>query len=170
MRLRGSRGVSRSQGAVALVIVGALAFGLYIAFLAWSSSSLPVKERPFGDYATVVSAQFNGTEIYYKVEWNAGSGFLPLYAQITSPQTDEANSPVCDLGLSSVAQGQLLDLPFAVTAPKQALASVDLSIAVRQTSNMTEFTIVYHIGQIAAQPGTIPPSHFACSQPASTNM
>lgn len=170
MKVGSPRGVSRAQGGLALVIVAAVAFSLYIGYLAWSGSSFPVKERPFGDYATVVSTQFNGTEIYYGVEWNTSSGFVPLYAQITSPQTDEANSPVCGLDLSAATRGQMLDLPFAITAPKQSLASVDLAIAVRQASNMTEFTIVYHIDQINAQPGKIVPSNFACSQPAGSSM
>ena len=170
MKLRRSRGVSRTRLAVALVICGAVAFSLYLGYIAWSSSSFPVKEKPFGDYASVVTTEFNGTELYYKVQWNAANGFLPLYAQITSPQTDEANSPVCDLGLNTVVAGQMLDMPFGISAPKQALASVDLAIAVRATSNLTEFTIVYHIDQIIANPGKITPSNFACTQPAGSNM
>jgi len=165
-----SRGVSRAGAVIAVVILGATVFGLYLAFIAWTSSSFPVETKPFSDYATVVSTQFNGTELYYKVEWNSTSGLLPLYAQITSPQTDEANSPVCSLGLSTVAAGQMIDLPFGIAAPKQTLASVDLAIAVGPSPNSPQFTIDYSIAQISAQPGDITPSNYACTQPASSNM
>lgn len=170
MKLGRSRGVSWAGAAVIIVICGAVAFSLYLAFVAWSGSSFPTQEKPFADYAAVVSTQFNGTEIYYRVEWNSTGALVPLYAQITSPQTDEANSPVCDLGMSSVTAGQMIDMPFAITAPKQALASVDLAIAVGAAPNQPQFTIVYHIDQIGAQPGNITPSNFACSQPAGSNM
>jgi hypothetical protein len=170
LRFGRSRGLSRAGAVIAVVISGAVVFGLYLAFVAWSSSSFPTAEKPFSDYATVVSTQFNGTELYYRVEWNSTSGLVPLYAQITSPQTDEANSPVCDLGLGSVASGQMLDLPFGIAAPKQTLASVDLAIAVGASPNSPKFTIVYHIDQINAQPGKITPSNFACTQQASSNM
>jgi hypothetical protein len=170
MRFRRSRGVSRAGAVVAIVILGAAAFGLYLAFIAWTSSSFPTATRPFAEYATVVSTQFNGTELFYRVVWNSTSGLVPLYAQITSPQTDEANSPVCDLGLASVANGQMLDLPFGIVAPKQTLASVDLAIAVGTSPNSPKFTIVYHIDQINALPGKITPSNYACTQPASSNI
>jgi hypothetical protein len=165
-----ARGVSRAGAVVALVICGAAAFSLYLAYIAWTSSSFPVQEKPFGDYAAVMTTQFNGTELYYRVEWNSTSGLIPLFAQITSPQTNEANSPVCNLGLSSVSRGQMLDLPFGIAAPKQTLASVDLAIAVGANANAPQFTIVYHIDQISANPGDITPSNFACTQPASSNM
>ena len=170
MKTRRARGVSRARAAVLLVICGAVVFGLYLAYIAWSTSSFPVQEKPFSDYASVVATQFNGTELYYRVEWNSSSGLIPLFAQITSPQTDEANSPVCDLGLTTVAQGQMLDLPFGIAAPKQTLASVDLAIAVGTNPNSPQFTIVYHVDQINANPGDISPSNYACTQPASSNM
>ncbi len=170
MKFRRTPGISRGGAVIAVVIVGAVAFGLYLAYVAWSGSSFPVATRPFAEYATVSSAQFNGTELLYKVVWNSSSGLLPLYSQITSPETDEANSPVCGLGLGSVAPGQVIYLPFGIPAPKQTLASVDLAIAVGSNPNSPQFTIVYHIDQISAQPGTMVPSNYACSQPASSNM
>jgi len=170
MRFGRSRGISRVRLAIVVVICGAVAFSLYLAYLAWSTSSFPVQEKPFSDYAAVVATQFNGTELAYRVEWNSSSGLIPLYAQITSPQTDEANSPVCGLGLSSVTPGQMLDLPFGIAAPKQTLASVDLAIAVGTNPNSPQFTIVYHIDQINANPGDITPSNYACTQPASSQM
>jgi len=170
MKLGRSRAISAVKMAVVIVICGSVAFGLYLAYLAWSTSSFPVQEKPFSDYAAVVSTQFNGTELAYRVEWNSTSGLVPLYAQITSPTTDEANSPVCGLGLTSVAQGQMLDLPFGIAAPKETLASVDLAIAVGTNPNSPQFTIVYHIDQINANPGDITPSNYACTQPASSDM
>jgi len=170
MRFRSSRGVSQSGAVVAVVILGATAFGLYLAYIAWTNSSFPTATQPFNEYAAVVSTQFNGTEIFYRVEWNSTSGLLPLYAQITSPQTDEANSPVCGIGLSAVTSGQMINLPFGIAAPKEALASVDLAIAVGTNPNSPQFTIVYHIDQINAQPGDITPSNYACTEPASSDM
>ncbi len=170
MRYRRSRGISRAGAVILVVILGATAFGLYLAFIAWTSSSFPTATKPFGEYASVVTTQFNGTELYYRVQWNSTSGLLPLYAQIASPETDEANSPVCSLGLNSVTAGQMIDLPFGIAAPKQTLASVDLYIAVGASSNSPQFTIDYHIDQINAQPGNITPSNYACTQPASSNM
>lgn len=170
MNLGRSRGLSRGGAAIAIVIIGATAFGLYLGYLAWSTSSFPTASKPFGDYASVVSAQFNGTEILYRVEWNSTSSLIPLYAQITSPETDEANSPVCGLGLSSVRAGQMLDLPFGIAAPEQSIGSVDLAIAVGANANSPQFTITYHIDQITAQPGDLTPSNYACTQPAGSNM
>lgn len=103
--------------------------------------------------------------MYFKLRWTSSGNFTPLYAQITSPSSDEANSPVCDLGIGSVVTGQTLDLPFGTGAPASALSNVDLSIAVRANANMTEFTIVHTVAQINAQPGTISPSNYACEQP-----
>jgi len=170
MKIRRSRGVSPVRVAVVLVICGAVVFSLYLAYIAWSTSSFPVQQQPFSDYATVVTTQFNGTELYYEVEWNSTSNLLPLFAQITSPQTDEANSPVCGLGLTSVSQGQMLQLPFGIAAPKETLASVDLAIAVGTNPNSPQFTITYHIDSINANPGDIKTSNYACTQPAGSDM
>ena len=170
MRFGESRAITRTGAVVAVVLVGATAFGLYLGYLAWTGSSFPTATEPFSDYATVLATQFNGTEIYYKIEWNSTSGLLPLYAQIASPQTDEANSPVCALGLTAVAAGQTIDLPFGIAAPKQTLASVDLYIAVGPNAKTPRFTIDYHIDQISADPGKIVPSNYACTQPASSAM
>jgi hypothetical protein len=163
-------GISRSGAIILVVILGATVFGLYLGYLAWTGSSFPTATRPFSEYASVVTTQFNGTELYYKVEWNSASGLLPLYAQITSPETDEANSPVCSLGLNTVATGQMIDLPFGIAAPKETLASVDLAIAVGTSQNSPQFTITYHIDSINANPGNIIPSNYACTEPASSNM
>ncbi|MDV3243818.1 MAG: hypothetical protein LYZ66_01430 [Nitrososphaerales archaeon] len=129
-----------------------------------------MQQRPFANFAAVTATEFNGTEIYFRLQWNSSGNFTPLYAQITSPSSDEANSPVCDLRVSSVVRGQSLDLPFATGAPSTSLTNVDLAIAVRANTNMTEFTIVYHVGQINAQPGMITPSGYACSQPPAPPM
>lgn len=170
MRFRKSRALSPAGAVVVAVIIGSTAFGLYLAYIAWTNSSFPTATRPFDDYASVVSTQFNGTELFYRVEWNSTSGLLPLYAQIASPETDEANSPVCSLGLSNLTVGQMINLPFGIAAPKESLASVDLYIAVGTNQNSPQFTIDYHIDQISAQPGNIAPSNYACTEPASSDM
>ncbi len=165
MRVGRPRAIGRTKAIVLAAIVGAVLFSAYLGFLEYTNDSFPVKEKPFADYAVVQATQFNGTELYFKLGWTSSGNFTPMYAQITSPSSDEANSPVCDLGLRSVVKGQTLDLPFGVSAPTTALSSVDLAIAVRANANMTEFTIVYHVAQINAQTGNISPSNYACEQP-----
>lgn len=168
---RRARGVGLARVAVVAAIAGATMFGLYLGYLAYTNDSFPVQQKPFGDYASVVSATFNGTEIYFRVEWTAGSGFTPLYAQVTSPTSDAANTPVCGLNLTSVSQGQMIDMPFAISgATSTSLSSVDLAIAVRSSSNMTQFTIVYHLDTVPAQSGNIQPSDYACEQPQGSFM
>jgi hypothetical protein len=168
--VRHAGAVSSARAAIALALAATVAFSFYLAYVAWSSSSFPVQEKPLADYAAVASIQFNGTELYFKIQWKASTDFVPRYAQITSAQTDSANSPVCDIGLGPVATGQMIDMPFTITSPKQTLASVDLEIAIRVGSTMTEFTIVHHLDQIDARPGNILPSEFACSQPTPANL
>src|SRR5271157_3768343 len=133
--MRRSSGMARANAIVAAVIIAALVFSVYLGYLEWTNSSFPTQEKPFADYAAVTETVFNGTILDYRVQWNSSGNFLPLYAQITSDSTDEANSPVCDVGVTSITRGQMLDLPFAIAAPKESLASVDLSIAVRANSN-----------------------------------
>ena len=105
------------------MLVGALAFGLFLAYLEYQNQSFPATQKPFSDYATVVASEFNGTEVYFKVEWTTSGNFTPLYAQIGS-SVDAANSPVCDLGIASLSKGQTVDLPFATTSPEGALSDV----------------------------------------------
>jgi hypothetical protein len=155
---------------VIAAIVGATAFGLFLGYLAYTNDSFPAQQRPFGDYAKVVSMAFNGTEFYFRVEWTASSDFTPLFAQLTSPSSDAANTPVCGLNLTSIVKGQFVDLPFAISTPSTSLSNVDLAIAVRANSNSTEFTIVYHVDSVVAQPGKIYPSNFACLEPRGSNM
>lgn len=147
---------------VIIAVVGAVAFGVVLGFLELQNDSFPTATKPFGDYATVVTSAFNGTEVYFRLEWTSSGNFTPMYAQITS-DTDIANSPVCQLGISSVSKEQTIDMPFAIAGTTSALADLDLSIAVKANSNSTEFTIQYQVGQWQAQPGDIVPSTYACS-------
>lgn len=145
------------------MLVGALAFGLFLAYLEYENQSFPAAEKPFSNYATVIASEFNGTEVYFNVEWTTSGNFTPLYAQMVST-VDAANSPVCGLGITSLSKGQTIDLPFATTGPASALSDVQLFIAVRADTNMSEFTIQYQMGQVIAQPGNITPSTYACSE------
>jgi hypothetical protein len=157
-------GWSRTKTVVAVALVGALAFGLFLGYLEYENLSFPAATKPFGQYAQVVAWTFNGTEMYYKVMWTTQGNFTPLYAQIVS-SVDEANSPVCSLGIASISKGQTIDMPFAVSGgPTGALSDVELQIAVRANGNMTEFTIQYPMNQVVAQPGDITPSTYACSE------
>ena len=163
------RGISRTKTLVVAALVGAVAFGLLLGYLAYTNDSFPTQQKPFGEYASVVSSVFNGTEYYFRVQWISGNS-TPLYAQLTSPSSDAANTPVCGFNITSVSEGQKIDLPFAISTPSTSLSSVDLSIAVRPNSSSAEFTIVYHIDQVEAQPGDIQPSTFACAQPPGSSM
>lgn len=149
---------------VVAMVVGAVVFGLVLGYLAFQNQSFPSAMKPFDDYASVVSSTFNGTEYYFKVEWTTAGNFTPLYAQLTS-STDSANSPVCGLGIDKVQKGQTFELPFGTASPSTALSNVDLFVAVRANSNMTEFTIQYHVDQVTAQPGNISSSGFLCTEP-----
>lgn len=163
--MRGARGPSKAKLAIVAVIVGALVFGLYIGYLAWTYDSFPSAQRPFGDYASVVSSTFNGTEYAFLLRWNNGS-FLPEYAQLNSASTDAANTPVCSTGLSSVQGGQTIFMAFAISPASATLANVDLSIAVKQTAGGGEFTIVHSIASISADNTPITPSNISCQQPS----
>lgn len=147
---------------VVVAVVGAIVFGLVLGYLEYQNDSFPTATKPFTDYATVVTSAFNGTEVYFRLQWTASGNYTPLYAQITS-DTDIANSPVCLLGINSIVKGQTFDMPFAIAGTTSALTDLELSIAVRANSNMTEFTIQYQMGQVEAQPGNITPSTYACS-------
>lgn len=165
MDVRGSRAVSRARSAVIAAIAAAVILGAYFVYLAYTNDSFPTKQKPFADYAVVTATQFNGTELYFRLQWRSSGNFTPLYAQITSSSSDEANGPVCDLGVSSVVSGQTLDFPFGVSSPTSGLSNVNLAIAVRANANMTEFTIIHSLALISAQPGAISPSNYACEQP-----
>lgn len=155
-------GVSVGKVAVIVAIVGAVAFGGYLGYLAYSNDSFPAQQRPFGNYASVVSYAFNGTELSYNVKW-LNADYLPMFAQLTGDQ-DTVNTPVCGLGLQSVTSGQVLPLPFALAHPSPTVTNVQLSIAVRALSNGSEFTIVYIIPSASAQNAPISPSNVACRQ------
>lgn len=149
---------------VVVAVVGAVVFGLYLGYLAWANDSFPAQERPFGDYAGVVSVNFNGTEFAFEVKW-VNAGYLPLYAQLTSPATDAANTPVCGVGLSSIGSGQLVFMPFTISPPSATLTNVDLSIAVKSIATGSEFTIVYNVPSVSATNSPITPSNVSCQQP-----
>ena len=152
---------------VAIAIVGAVAFGVYVGYLAWANDSFPAQERPFGEYASVVSSSFNGTEFAFRVQW-VNASYLPLYAQLTSPATDAANTPVCGTGLTSVQGGQTIFMPFSISPPSATLSNVNLSIAVRPVGGGGDFTIVYNVAGVSASNLPITPSNVSCQQPLGT--
>lgn len=156
--------MSRAKLLVMVALVGAVAFGLFIGYLAYSSDSFPAQERPFADYAKVVYSSFNGTEFAFRVEWNSSS-YVPLFTQLTSPATDAANTPVCDLEMSSIKSGQTIFLPFTISPASATLSNVDLAIAVQSAANGTQFTIVYSVPLVNATNAAITPSNITCQQP-----
>jgi hypothetical protein len=156
---------SRAKVLVILAIGGAALFGVYLAYLAWSNDSFPAQQRPFGDYATVTSTSFNGTEVSFDVKW-LSADYLPLYAQVTSATTNAANTPVCGLGLKSISAGQVTAMPFGISKPSPVVTDVELSIAIRSVSTGDEFTIVYSAGTLLAQQGDVLPSGISCQQRA----
>jgi hypothetical protein len=155
--------MSMTRTVVILAIVASVAFGVYIGYLAWSNDSFPAEVRPFAQYASLGSSSFNGTEFAFRINWT-NSSFLPLYAQLTSPATDAANTPVCDLKLTSVSSGQTLFLPFTISPPSATVNNVDLSIAVKSLSTGNEFTIDYNVATATAANGNILPSDQSCQE------
>ncbi len=150
---------------VVTALVGAVAFGGLLGYLAYVNDSFPSQTQPFGDYAVVSSAVFNGTEYAFNVTWLSGN-YLPEYAQMWSSVSDVANSPICSLGLSSVASGQLIFMPFGISGASTAAASVYVSIAVKPTAGGASFTIQQEITNFTLQTGDISPSSYACTEQA----
>jgi len=163
-RRKARRGLSRARLLVIAAVVGATAFGLLIGYLAYTSDSFPTQERPFSQYASVVYSSFNGTEFAFRIQWSNGS-YVPLYTQLTSQDTDAANTPVCSLNASRIESGQTIFLPFTISPESAALSNVDLAIAVQSATNSTEFTIVYSVASISATNQPITPSNVTCQEP-----
>lgn len=150
-----------------LAVVAAVVFGLFLGYLALANDSFPADERPFSNYAAVASSTFNGTEFAFTLTWR-NSTYLPLYAQLTSPATDSANTPVCDLQLSTAKAGQSIFMPFTISPATATLSNVNLNIAVRSLGDNSEFTIVYEVnggGTVDASNSAITPSNVSCQQP-----
>jgi len=156
--------MSTAKLLVVVALVGAAAFGLLLGYLAYSTDSFPAQTRPFANYARVVYSSFNGTEYAFGVEWNS-SNYVPLYTQLTSPATDAANTPVCDLKVSSIESGQTLFLPFTISPASATLSNVDLAIAVQSAANSTQFTIIYNVPLVNATNALITPSNITCQEP-----
>jgi hypothetical protein len=148
---------------VVLAVVFAVVFGLYIGYLAFSNNSFPTQVMPFGNYASVVSSTFNGTEYAFTIQWNNAT-YLPLYAQLTSPATDEANTPTCATGLTSATVGQQVFMPFTISPATANLENVDLSIAVGKTASNPVFTIVFNVPNVNATNAQITPSNITCQE------
>ncbi len=157
-----------SRAMVLAILAGAVVFGLIIGYLAYTNALFPPKQESFGNYATVVSTSFNGTELAFNVRWNNASA-LPLKVQVTSTDSIQADSPVCMAGLSSVTDGQVIFLPFAVSPPSETLNNVILSIAAKDLATGNQFTIMYNLSSITAGSSTITPLGPICELPPGTN-
>ena len=151
---------------VLAAFIGAIAFGGYLGYLAWANDSFPSTLKPFTNYANITSVEFNGTEYAVTISWLSGNA-LPNYVQITSSVSDAANSPVCDLGLTSVTQGQSIFMPFGLSGTSAAPTSVDLWIAVKNLTTGTSFTIQQQIDNYTSFLGDITPEQLVCTEPAS---
>lgn len=162
--IRSSRRYSATKVVVVVAVVGAVVFGLYLGYLAYSNDSFPAQQMPFTQYASVTWSSFNGTEFAFNVRWVSAS-YLPLFAQLTSPATDAANTPVCDMGYSSVRAGQVIFMPFTISPASATLTNVDLAIAVKSVNTGGEFTIVYNVASVSATNAAITPSNVSCQQP-----
>ena len=162
-----ARGQRASWGKIAVVvaIAGAVVFGSYIGYLAWTNGSFPAKVKPFEEYATVVSTSFNGTDLSFGIRWLSGD-FTPLFAQVSSLSSDAANSPTCWLNLSNATSGQMIPMPFGISKPTPVLTNVELSIAVESVANRSQFTIVHTLESISAMQGNVMPSSFSCQEQA----
>jgi hypothetical protein len=145
-------------------IVGAVVFALYIGYLALTNDSFPSQQRPFASYATVTSANFNGTEYAFNLRWLNASA-IPYQAQLNSPVTDAANTAVCATELKAVTADQNIFLPFTINPRSPTLQNVNLYIAVHPVQGGSDFTIVYNVPSISASNNAITPSNIACTQP-----
>jgi hypothetical protein len=164
--LQSGRRPSWGKIAVVVAIAGAVVFGVAVAYFEFVNDSFPTEQRSFGDYAMVTSTSFNGTELAYTVNW-LSADYIPLYVQVTSPTSDQANTPVCDLRYSSGPSGQSIFMPFSMAQPAQGLKDVDLSIAVRPVGGGGDFTIVYHLDSVFLNvQGNVEPSTLTCQQAA----
>ncbi|MCL4355075.1 MAG: hypothetical protein JRN56_00695 [Nitrososphaerota archaeon] len=158
----------RASKVMLAVLFGSIFFGLLIGYFAYTSALFPPKQEPFGNYATVTSTSFNGTELAFNVRWNNASA-LPLKVQVTSTVSTEVDSPQCMAGLSSVTSGQMLFLPFAVSPPSGGLNNVYLSIAAKDLVTGNQFTIMYNLNNITASSSLITPIGPICELPPGTS-
>jgi len=148
---------------VLVALVGAAAFGGYLGYLAYSNDSFPSLQEPFDNYASITSAVFNGTEYAFTITWSSAN-YLPLYAQMTSTASDNANSPVCSLGLANVTAGESIFLPFGVSGGASIPVTIDLWIAVKPLTG-AEFTLQQQVSNFTTRAGDILPVQEACNEP-----
>lgn len=125
-----------------------------------------LQEKPFGDYASVLSTTFNGTEVVFNIKW-LSSEYLPLYTQLTTPSSDVlsgySKSHLCALGLQTITDGQTMPLVFETRYPTTGLSNANLLIAVKTTSTGNEFYIAYSPSTaLPAQNAAIPPAGYYC--------
>ena len=155
---------SAARVIVLVAIVGAVVFGVYLGYLAWVNGSFPTATKPFENYAAVTSDTFNGTEFAFRLTWNNASA-VPVKAQLNSPATDAANTPVCEVGLANVTKGQSIFMPFTISPESPTLTSVSLNIDVQPAGGGQDFTITYTVASISASNTPIVPSNITCQQP-----
>lgn len=156
--------VSAVRAIVLVVIIGSVIFGVTLGYLAYSQDSFPTATKPFGNYAVVTSDTFNGSEFAFNLTWENATA-LPVEAQLTSPTTDAANTPVCQVGLESVTSGQNVFMPFTISPESPTLTSVSLNIDVQPTGGGGDFTIIYNVANITASNTPISPSNITCQEP-----
>ena len=155
---------SIAKVAVVAAIAAAGVFGVYLGYLAWSNGSFPTEVRPFADYANVTSSTFNGTEYAFNLQWK-DSTYIPVKAQLTSPATDAANTPACEIQLPGIKSGEAIFLPFTISPASATLSNVDLSIEVKSMVPGSDFTIVYNVVLVSATNAPISPSNITCQEP-----
>jgi hypothetical protein len=150
----GGSGGSRARALVVVVVAASLAFGLYFTYNAYLNQSFPSRTVDGTTYGTIVYSRFNGTEYFFRIQWNSAGNYTPLFAQVTS---NEFSTNVYDLGLGPLTKGQSMDLPFPIENPSLSLSDVYLYIAVQNNTGGGQFTIDYHISSATAVPGNIVP-------------
>jgi len=153
---------------IVLAVVIGSAIIIYAAVQQSNGPTFPTEQKPFAEFARVVSSTFNGTEYSFRVEWTSGGNYTLLFAQMSS-STGVGNSPICNVGIRSIARGQTVDLPFSLSGNASALANVGLALAVQSEGNSSQFTIQYRAGNATAVSGDIQPSTYACF-PAPSDM
>lgn len=123
-----------------------------------------LQQKPFGDYASVVSTTFNGTELELSIKW-LSSNFLPIYYQASSPATAViAETRLCSFELESATSGQTIGLAFDLSRGSAELFNANLLIAVKQVGTSNEFYVAYSAGNMVASNAAIPPTAYHCQE------
>ncbi|MDG7008379.1 MAG: hypothetical protein JRN06_09095 [Nitrososphaerota archaeon] len=128
----------------------------------YSATQAASSSNQFGGYAEVLSESFNGTELFFGVEW-LSSIYFPVSYQLSSSTMDSANSGPCAIGQQAVSQGQDIGLAFHISPASAIIDSANLLITVRSAATGGESTFSYSVSALSATNGPIPYTPYTCA-------